>query len=301
MKNKPLSLLSKPLVQDSELLWLELSKQYDIEPSLHVIIVGDNTASKLYVKNKQIAAKRLGIKFTCHSFENISQKDLIATINTLNHDESCHGIIVQSPLPKQLSYNDIVINIDPKKDVDGFHPLNRGLHQLGRPCFVPCTALGVKRLLDYYGIVQRAKKIAILGRSAIVGLPTTLELLCSHASVSVFHSKAPLDKNLLSLYDIIIFATGTNMSHLVDSFSPHQTLVDVGINSTQGKVHGDLGPSVQDILCQAHTPVPGGVGPMTVNSLMYNTIIAAAQQFGLKKFEKEFITTTASLKRSLSL
>ena len=268
-------LRAAPLIKKTELFWKNFIVQKSLQPFLHVILLGDNNASKLYIKRKVEACSRIGIKSVVHELhESTSENQLKTVINKLNTDNECHGILVQAPLPNHINIDNVFGSISPEKDVDGFHPINRGKHLLNLDTFVPCTTLGIIRLLKYYSVSLEGKRIALFGRSHIVGTPTQIALQQEHATVTQFHSKSNLNNISLQQYDIIILATGTNLSFLVELIQKHHIIIDVGIRNIGNKIYGDLGPDVAYAKAMMRTPVPGGVGPMTVNSLMFNTIVS---------------------------
>ncbi|MFK0407206.1 bifunctional methylenetetrahydrofolate dehydrogenase/methenyltetrahydrofolate cyclohydrolase FolD [Campylobacter jejuni] len=253
-------------------------KSKGIESCLAVILVGDNPASQTYVKSKAKACEESGIKsLVYHLNENTTQNELLALINTLNHDDSVHGILVQLPLPDHICKDLILESIISSKDVDGFHPINVGYLNLGLESgFLPCTPLGVMKLLKAYEIDLEGKDAVIIGASNIVGRPMATMLLNAGATVSVCHIKT----KDLSLYtrqaDLIIVAAGCVNLLRSDMVKEGVIVVDVGINRLEsGKIVGDVDFEEVSKKSSYITPVPGGVGPMTIAMLLENTVKSA--------------------------
>ncbi|EAK1936751.1 bifunctional methylenetetrahydrofolate dehydrogenase/methenyltetrahydrofolate cyclohydrolase FolD [Campylobacter jejuni] len=253
-------------------------KSKGIESCLAVILVGDNPASQTYVKSKAKACEECGIKsLVYHLNENTTQNELLALINTLNHDDSVHGILVQLPLPDHICKDLIFESIISSKDVDGFHPINVGYLNLGLESgFLPCTPLGVMKLLKAYKIDLEGKDAVIIGASNIVGRPMATMLLNAGATVSVCHIKT----KDLSLYtrqaDLIIVAAGYVNLLRSDMVKEGVIVVDVGINRLEsGKIVGDVDFEEVSKKSSYITPVPGGVGPMTITMLLENTVKSA--------------------------
>ena len=253
-------------------------KSKGIEPCLAVIMVGDNEASKTYVSSKAKACEECGIKsILYHLNENTTQTELLALINTLNYDDSVDGILVQLPLPNHICKDIVLEGISSSKDVDGFHPINVGYLNLGLESgFLPCTPLGIMRLLKEYNISLEGKDAVVIGASNIVGRPMSSLLLNAEASVSVCHIKT---KNL-SFYtknaDLIIVAAGCVNLLRADMVKDGVIVVDVGINRLEnGKIVGDVDFAEVSKKASYITPVPGGVGPMTIAMLLENTIKSA--------------------------
>ena len=244
-------------------------------PHLVVILVGDNEASKIYVKNKQIAAEKVGIKSTLIKLPDDTEENyLLEKIEELNNDSDVTGILIQLPLPKHIDRNKVVTAISPKKDVDGFSPENVGRLVIGlEPYFYPATPQGILMLLDEYNINLEGKNAVIIGRSNIVGKPMSQMLLKRNATVTICHSYTPMEEieNKIKTADVIISAVGKKILRCKLGYSINSVVVDVGIHKdSDGKLSGDvdfdnIAPCVGYI-----TPVPGGVGPMTIASLMYN-------------------------------
>ena len=246
------------------------------ECGLAVIIVGEDPASKVYVKNKVLACEEIGItSYHYELSENTTEETLIALINDLNQNNNVHGILVQLPLPKHLNERKILGCIDPKKDVDGFSSYQMGKLLLGEDCFPSCTPYGVMELLKRYNIDVAGKKAVIVGRSNTVGKPMALMLLKENATVTICHSKTDdLKKHTLEA-DILVVAIGRGRFVTEDMVKDGATVIDVGMNRIDGKLCGDVDYEKVKDKCAFITPVPGGVGPMTVTMLMKNTVEAA--------------------------
>lgn len=245
-----------------------------IVPTLAVVLVGDDNASQIYVKNKERVAKELGINSQVIKLEkNISQEELEKTIEKLNQDKNIHGILAQLPLPAHLEARKIASLISPVKDVDCFHPENIGKLFLGNPRFLPCTPAGIVELLKKNNIKISGEKIVIVGRSNIVGKPLALMLLNENATVTICHSKTKNLKTETLRADILISAVGKAGLITADMVKKGATVIDVGINrNAEGKLTGDVDFEEVKKIAGAITPVPGGVGPMTVVMLMRNVV-----------------------------
>ena len=247
-----------------------------VQTGLAVVIVGDDSASKTYVANKKKACAAAGIR----SFEyalpaETEQAELLELIATLNADSNVNGILVQLPLPKHIDEQKVIMAIDYRKDVDGFHPINVGRMDIGLPCFISATPLGIMTLLDRYNIKTSGKKCVILGRSNIVGKPMALLLLQENATVTICHSRTVDLASHTRRADILVAAIGKPRFITADMVKDGAVVVDVGINRVDGKLCGDVdfGPVSQK--ASYITPVPGGVGKMTIAMLMDNTVAAA--------------------------
>ena len=255
-------------------------KSKGITPKLAVIMVGDNPASKVYVRNKSKACQEVGVEYEEYLLDsNITQKELIDLIKKLNNDKNINGILLQSPIPKHLDINEAFRTIDYHKDVDGFHPMNVGKLTLGQDTFVSCTPYGVMRMFEEYNIDLCGKNVVILGRSNIVGKPLTQCCLNKNATITVCHSKTQNTKKLTKEADIVISAIGKPKFITEDMIKEGAIVIDVGINRDEnGKVVGDV--DFENVKQKASyiTPVPGGVGPMTVAMLINNVIKAAKNQ-----------------------
>ncbi len=252
-------------------------KKFGIEPTLAVVLVGEDKASQTYVRAKEKACNEYGIKSVAHRLsENTTQNELLALINVLNLDDSIHGILVQLPLPKHINTNVVLAAIDPRKDVDGFHAVNVGKLVSGLEGFVPCTPLGVMEILKEYGIDVAGLNAVVIGRSNIVGKPMANLLLNASATVTVTHSKTKNLKEICKNADLIIAAIGKPFFLKADMVKDGAVVVDVGINRLDdGRLVGDVDFDEVAPKCSYITPVPGGVGPMTIAMLLNNTILAA--------------------------
>lgn len=255
----------------------DLLKERGIKPKLAVIMVGDNPASKVYVKNKSKACEDVGIEYEEFLLdENTTQRDLIFLIEDLNNREDISGILLQSPIPNHLDINEAFRTISPKKDVDGFHPENVGKLTLGQDTFVSCTPYGVMRMFEEYNIEVQGKNVVILGRSNIVGKPLIQCCLNKNATVTVCHSKTIGLEEYTKRADIVIVAIGKPKFLKADMVKDGAVVIDVGINRDENnKLCGDVDFENVKLKASYITPVPGGVGPMTIAMLMNNVIKAA--------------------------
>lgn len=254
-----------------------------VTPHLAAVLVGDDPASQVYVRNKERACEKCGLKSTLHRLPaEITQEELTKLVQGLNEDPSVHGILVQLPLPKHLDSVAILDAILPAKDVDGFHPENVGLMLQGRPRFLPCTPHGVMKLLEHEQIETAGKHAVILGRSDIVGKPMAGLLVQrgADATVTICHSRTADIGAITRQADILIAAVGRPEFVTADMLKPGAVVIDVGINRVNDKLLGDVEFSGAMEKCSAITPVPGGVGPMTIAMLLQNTLTAARQQSG---------------------
>jgi len=258
-------------------------KARGINPCLAVVLVGENPASQKYVSSKEKTCAELGITSVAHKIpETTSQKELINLIETLNSDKTVHGILVQLPLPKGLDEKEVMNRIMPEKDVDGFGPQSLGRLLLDEKGFVPCTPYGVMKMLEAYGIDPAGKHAVVLGRSVIVGKPLALLLLRKNATVTVCHSKTRDLREECLRADILCVAIGKAKFVKGDWIKEGAAIVDVGINVTEGgKLVGDVDFDAAKEKAAYITPVPGGVGPMTIAMLMYATVQAAKMAAGM--------------------
>ena len=252
-------------------------KKQGVQTGMAVVLVGEDPASKIYVRNKGKACAETGIYSEEHVLpENTTQEELLALIEKLNADPKINGILVQSPLPKHLNEALIVEHIDPKKDVDAFHPVNVGKIMVGNFDFVPCTPAGVMELLDEYKIDPKGKEGVVVGRSNIVGKPQAVMLLDAHATVTVVHSRTTNLADITRRADILVCAAGRPKMVKGDMVKPGAVVIDVGIHRDEnGKLCGDVDQASVEPVAGALTPVPGGVGPMTIAMLIDNTVLAA--------------------------
>jgi len=247
-----------------------------IQPCLATILVGDNQASTTYVKNKQTAANSAGILTRDFKLpENVTQNELVSIIEELNRDDKVHGILVQLPLPPQIETS-ITNMVNHEKDVDGLTSHNLGLLLKGTPKLVPCTPLGIIELLDFYNIDVKGMDVAILNRSNLVGKPLGILLMNRDATVTFFHSKSKNIEHKLRNFDFIITAVGDRQKFILqkDMIKEGAIIFDVGISRANGKIKGDVDFESVSEKAAYITPVPGGVGPMTVTMLLKNTVLA---------------------------
>lgn len=249
--------------------------QNSYNPSIAVIIVGDNPASQVYVRKKHETAQLLGINSSVIKLDaDVSQEELESKIEELNNDKEINAILVQLPLPKQIDTNKIIEQILPEKDVDGFHPINSGKMLTGlKPYAEPCTPAGIIRILEEYKIDIEGKNAVVIGRSNIVGKPVSILLLNKNATVTICHSKTKNLKEITSEADILVSAIGNPRSITEDFVKDNAVVIDVGITRTpEGKLAGDIDFANVEKKASFITPVPGGVGPMTIAMLMQNTL-----------------------------
>ena len=254
-----------------------------VSTALAVILVGDDSASQVYVRNKIKACADTGIRsLEFRMPAETTQQQLLAKIAELNADENVDGILVQLPLPKQINADAVISAIDPAKDVDGFHVANAGALVTGKQGFVPCTPFGVMRLIEKSGVDPRGKSAVIVGRSNIVGKPMALLLLAADATVTVAHSRTPDLGAVTRKADILVAAVGRAKLIKADMVKPGAVVIDVGMNRDEnGKLCGDVDFSEVKAIAGSITPVPGGVGPMTIAMLMQNTALAAQMRRGI--------------------
>lgn len=246
-------------------------------PGLAVVIVGEDPASQIYVRNKARACEEVGFCSEVHRLPaETEQAALNALIDRLNADSRIHGILVQLPLPAHLDAEEVTLRIDPRKDVDAFHPFNVGRILLGDPIFLPCTPAGVMELLRRSGIDPSGKRCVVIGRSNIVGKPMAMLLLAANGTVTICHSRTVGLADITREADILVSAVGRANFVTADMVKPGAVVIDVGMNrDASGKLVGDVDfPSVSP-LCSFITPVPGCVGPMTITMLLRNTLVAA--------------------------
>ncbi len=257
----------------------ELKKE-GIHPKFAVILVGDDPASKIYIRNKNRACSEVGIEYEEHLLsENTTMEELLNLIDMLNKDKSINGILLQSPLPEHLDINEAFRKIDYRKDVDGFNPVNVGRLALGQDCFVSCTPYGIIKMLEEYNIPIEGKRAVIIGRSNIVGKPLIQCLLSKNATVTICHSKTKNIKDITKEADIVVTALGKPNFLKADMVKDGATVIDVGINRLKnGKITGDVDFDEVSKKTSFITPVPGGVGPMTIAMLMNNIVKATKDQ-----------------------
>lgn len=255
-------------------------KKNGIFPKLAVIMVGDDPSSKIYVRNKSIACGEVGIEYEEYLLnDNTTMNELLELINKLNQDDSVNGILLQSPIPRGLDINEAFKTIDPKKDVDGFNPCNVGKLCLGQDSLVSCTPYGIIKLLEEYGIEIEGKDAVVVGRSNIVGKPMMQCLLNKNATVTICHSKTIKLERATKKADILVVAVGKPKFITKDMVKEGAIVIDVGINRGEdGKLCGDVDYDEVSKIASYITPVPGGVGPMTIAMLMNNIVKATRLQ-----------------------
>ncbi|TYQ15802.1 UNVERIFIED_CONTAM: methylenetetrahydrofolate dehydrogenase (NADP+)/methenyltetrahydrofolate cyclohydrolase [Acetivibrio alkalicellulosi] len=259
---------------------VEELNEKDIFPALAVVIVGNDAASRVYVNAKKRACSEIGILSYEYALdEDTTEQDLIELIHKLNNDHKISGILVQLPLPKHINEDKIINSIDIKKDVDGFHPVNVGKLMIGNPQFLPCTPAGVMELILESGIDISGKECVVVGRSNIVGKPMAILLLSKNGTVTICHSKTENIEEKIKSADILIAAVGKPEFIKGSSIKKGAVVIDVGVNRLEDKkLVGDVEFESASKVASAITPVPGGVGPMTIAMLMKNTVKAAVMQ-----------------------
>jgi methylenetetrahydrofolate dehydrogenase (NADP+)/methenyltetrahydrofolate cyclohydrolase len=254
--------------------------QRGARPGLAVILAGDDAASRVYVRNKTLAAAEIGVRSELFEFaSDVTERQLLERITALNENPAVHGILVQLPLPKHIDAARALETVAPGKDVDGFHEANLGALLAGRPGVVPCTPLGVMRLMEYAGVPLAGRHAVVIGRSNIVGKPVALLLLQKDATVTLCHSKTPKIETITQQADILIAAVGRAKLVGADMVKPGACVIDVGVNRLpDGKLAGDVDFDAVKEIAGWITPVPGGVGPMTIAMLLENCLRAAARE-----------------------
>jgi len=257
-------------------------RDFGVTPGLAVILVGNNPASAVYVRNKHKACLEVGINsYEITMPEETTEDELLSKIDELNENPDVHGILVQLPLPKHISEEKVINRISPAKDVDAFHPTNVGKIVAGKYDFLPCTPAGIMELLHFYSVDISGKECVVIGRSNIVGKPMALLLLAENGTVTICHSRTKELKEVTRRADILVVAIGKANFVTADMVKDGAVVIDVGINRTEdGKLCGDVNFSEVEPKASKITPVPGGVGPMTITMLLKNTLTAA------KKYSK---------------
>ena len=252
-------------------------KEQGISPCLAVILVGEDPASQVYVRNKEKACAQVGMLSEVYRMpESTTQEELLEKVRELAGRREVHGILVQLPLPKHIDESSVINAIPPEKDVDAFHPVNVGKIMMGDFDFLPCTPAGVMRLLDECGIEVKGKECVVIGRSNIVGKPQAMLLLHRHGTVTICHSRTQNLKEVARRADILVVAIGRAKFVTADMVKPGAVVIDVGMNRNEaGKLCGDVDFENVEKVAGWITPVPGGVGPMTITMLLQNTIKAA--------------------------
>ena len=258
-------------------------KDSGVTPGLAVVIVGDDPASKVYVRNKAMACESIGMHSEVHALSaNTTQAHLLDFLRRLNDDDAIHGILVQLPLPKHIDSRAVIEAIDPAKDVDGFHHQNVGALVAGEPAFYPCTPWGVMKMLEHEGVKVEGARAVVVGRSNIVGKPMALLLLHAGATVTVCHSKTRDLASVTREGDILVAAVGKARMITASMVKPGAVVIDVGVNRmADGKLAGDVDFDAVAPIASAITPVPGGVGPMTIAMLLGNTVKSAERAAGV--------------------
>lgn len=256
---------------------IKVLSEKGITPGLAVIIAGNDPASKVYVGRKEAMCRELGIYSEKYALpEDVSQEELVSLIKRLNTDKKIHGILVQLPIPDGLDEKAVINSISPEKDVDAFHPVNVGKIMIGDFDFVPCTPAGIMEMIKESGCEVEGKNCVVIGRSNIVGKPMSMLLLHKNGTVTVCHSKTKNLKEITKNADILIVAVGKPNFVTDDMIKPNAVVIDVGMNRlSDGSLCGDVEYDSVSKIAKAITPVPGGVGPMTISMLMQNTVTAA--------------------------
>ena len=260
-----------------------LRERTGVTPGLAVVLVGDDPASALYVRNKKRAAASVGIASPDYMYPGLGQKQLLEVVDQLNADRSVHGILIQLPLPQGLDEDEAVMRVSPDKDVDGLHPLNLGRLLAGAPNVLPCTPAGCLEILDHYGAKLEGLEAVVVGRSRLVGKPLAHLLLGRHATVTICHTRTRDLAAHTRRADVLCVAAGRPRMITGDMVKPGAWVIDVGTNRLEtGQLVGDV--DFASVVTRAHaiTPVPGGVGPMTVAMLMKNTLAAAERQLAAR-------------------
>lgn len=265
--------LSEEIREEVRLQVEDLKRKYGAVPHLAVVLVGEDPASQSYVRAKGRACKKAGMdSTTIIKEETITENELLAIIKELNEDPKVHGILVQLPLPKHIDENKVIDAIDITKDVDGFHPLNVAYMHLGRECILPATPKGIMTMIHSTNIELKGKDAIVIGRSNIVGKPTAMLLLKEHATVTIAHSRTQNLKEKCLQADVIVAAVGRANTVTADMVKPGAVVIDVGVNRVDNKLVGDCDFEAIKEIASFITPVPGGVGPMTITSLLQNTV-----------------------------
>ena len=285
--------LGEKMRQEMKIEVSALKEKHDLVPSLAVVLVGDDPASISYVKGKEKACATVGINVHKHKFDADYPEDrLLKLISDMNHDPMIHGILVQLPLPRHINEEKVLYAIDPDKDVDGFHPINVGRLMIGAPGYVPGTPHGIQQLLLRNGIEIAGKHVVIVGRSNIVGKPLALLLIQkktgANATVTICHTGTKNMSDITKLADILVVAAGRAHTVNADMVKPEAVVIDVGVNRIEDstkksgyRLIGDVEFEEVSAKASAISPVPGGVGPMTITMLLHNVIQAAKTQKGI--------------------
>ncbi len=265
-------------IKEELIIEIQNLKKRSIYPCLSTILVGDDPASAIYIRNKHRACSEVGIETNDNKLESsIKEKNLIELIKTLNEDKKVHGILMQLPLPDHINQFNVINTIEPQKDIDGLTYYNAGLLLNRKPSFIPCTPLGVMELLKYYNVELKGKDAIIINRSILVGKPLALLLLDKDATVTICHSNTKNLEEKIRNSDIVVTAIGNRklFTLTADLVSDNAIVIDIGISRANGKVIGDADYENVSKKVSGITPVPGGVGPMTIAMLLKNTVLAA--------------------------
>ncbi|MCT0050815.1 bifunctional methylenetetrahydrofolate dehydrogenase/methenyltetrahydrofolate cyclohydrolase [Lactococcus lactis subsp. lactis] len=260
-------------------------KEADNVPGLAVILVGEDPASQIYVRNKARQATAIGLNSSVVRLpETVSEQELLDLIEQYNQSEQCHGILVQLPLPEHISEEKVLLAIDPEKDVDGFHPMNMGRLWSGNPLMIPSTPAGIMEMFREYNVELSGKRAVVIGRSNIVGKPMAQLLMMADATVTIAHSKTENLRELTKEADVLVVAIGRDRMIKAEDVKEGVVVIDVGMNRDEdGKLHGDVDfDEVKDV-ASLITPVPGGVGPMTITMLMEQTVRVASRKMNENK------------------
>ncbi|MGI6364842.1 MAG: bifunctional methylenetetrahydrofolate dehydrogenase/methenyltetrahydrofolate cyclohydrolase FolD [Bacillota bacterium] len=265
-------LLRKEITEGVE----RIKAEKGITPGLAVVLVGEDPASQTYVRNKEKSCIKVGMYSEVHRLPaETSEEELLKLVDQLNRDPKLHGILVQLPLPKHIDETKVIEAIDPAKDVDGFHPVNAGRLLIGQDSFLPCTPFGIMELLKQENVELKGKHAVVVGRSNIVGKPVALLLLQEHATVSICHSRTADLGAMTRQADVLVVAVGRPNFITGDMIKPGAVVIDVGINRVEDGLVGDVDFESAKEVAGKITPVPGGVGPMTITMLLRNTLLAA--------------------------
>ena len=265
-------------IKEELIIEIQNLKKRSIYPCLSTILVGDDPASAIYIRNKHRACSEVGIETNDNKLESsIKEKNLIELIKTLNEDKKVHGILMQLPLPDHINQFNVINTIEPQKDIDGLTYYNAGLLLNRKPSFIPCTPLGVMELLKYYNVELKGKDAIIINRSILVGKPLALLLLDKDATVTICHSNTKNLEEKIRNSDIVVTAIGNRklFTLTADLVSDNAIVIDIGISRANGKIIGDADYENVSKKVSGITPVPGGVGPMTIAMLLKNTVLAA--------------------------
>ncbi|KST77746.1 bifunctional methylenetetrahydrofolate dehydrogenase/methenyltetrahydrofolate cyclohydrolase [Lactococcus lactis subsp. lactis] len=272
-------------MQDELKVKVDKLKEADNVPGLAVILVGEDPASQIYVRNKARQATAIGLNSSVVRLpETVSEQELLDLIEQYNQSEQWHGILVQLPLPEHISEEKVLLAIDPEKDVDGFHPMNMGRLWSGNPLMIPSTPAGIMEMFREYNVELSGKRAVVIGRSNIVGKPMAQLLMMADATVTIAHSKTENLRELTKEADVLVVAIGRDRMIKAEDVKEGAVVIDVGMNRDEdGKLHGDVDfDEVKDV-ASLITPVPGGVGPMTITMLMEQTVRAASRKMNENK------------------